>query len=296
LARGALHLLFQPTDFEGQIMNKWTLPTLLASLALLLSGMAPAAAATTPDADGYIALHYSDGTPASVGLDAVNARLRTIGVRVTEVPIPAAAQAILQASRTRAVTKEESAALLGHFQLGRKDLLQEIVQAGRAPAMPRGGYLQTSEIGVAPYPKVYDMLALDAPTTAFIQRKFGRLHVNSSEAGVGIDEVMTIVSGGPYTWFFVFPQDVVGKLRFGRVGERGLAWRISYPGLVPHGGFFDAADGLVVAYAHGPASFVMRYEDPSVDGAGTLNDNPWIDFNAARPVLLASPRSPAASR
>jgi hypothetical protein len=204
LARGALHLLFQPTDFEGQIMNKWTLPTLLASLALLLSGMAPAAAATTPDADGYIALHYSDGTPASVGLDAVNARLRTIGVRVTEVPIPAAAQAILQASRTRAVTKEESAALLGHFQLGRKDLLQEIVQAGRAPAMPRGGYLQTSEIGVAPYPKVYDMLALDAPTTAFIQRKFGRLHVNSSEAGVGIDEVMTIVSGGPSfrrTWW-----------------------------------------------------------------------------------------------
>jgi hypothetical protein len=88
----------------------------------------------------------------------------------------------------------------------------------------------------------------------------------------------------------------VGKLRLGRVGERGLAWRISYPCLVPHGGFFDAADGLVVAYAHGPASFVMRYEDPSVDGAATLNDNPWIDFTANRPVLLASPRSISATR
>jgi hypothetical protein len=278
-------------------MNNKTFPTLLASLALLSSSMAFAAApAPAPDADGHIALHYSDGTPPSVGLDAVNARLRTIGVRVTEVPIPAAAQPILRASHTRAITSDETAALLGHFQLGRKELLQEILQAGRAPEMPRGGHLQTSEIGVAPYPKVYDMRALDAPTTDFIQRKFGRLHVNSSEAGVGIDEVMTIVSGGPYTWFFVLPQDVVGKLRLGRVGGRGMAWRISYPGLVPHGGFFDAADGLVVAYAHGPASFVMRYEDPSVDGAATLNDNPWIDFMAHRPVLLASPRSQVASR
>ncbi len=278
-------------------MNDKTFPTLFASLALLLSGIAlPAASAPGPDADGYIALHYSDGTPASVGLDAVNARLRSIGVRVTEVQIPEAAQPILRVSRTRALNAAESTALLGHFQLGRKELVQEILHAGRSPEMPRGGHLQTSEIGVAPYPKVYDMRALDAPTTDFIQRKFGRLHVNSSEAGVGIDEVMTIVSGGPYTWFFVFPQDVVGKLRFGRVGERGLAWRISYPGLVPHGGFFDAADGLVVAHAHGPASFVMRYEDPSVDGAATLNDNPWIDFTANRPVLLASPRSKPAYR
>lgn len=278
-------------------MKAKTFPSLLASLVLWLAGSAvPAAAAPTPDADGHIALHYSDGRPPSVGLAAVNARLRRIGVRVSEVPIPAAARPVLSASRMRPVTAEESASLLGHFQLGRKELVQEILRAGRQPEMPRGGHLQTSETGVAPYPKVYDMQALDVPTTHFLQRKFGRLHVNSSEAGVGIDEVMTIVSGGPYTWFFVFPQDVVGKLRLGRVGERGKAWRISYPGLVPHGGFFDAADGLVVAHAHGPASFVMRYEDPSVEGAATLNDNPWIDFNADRPLLLASPRPGPARR
>lgn len=272
------------------------LPSLLLAGFALLAGFSAPTHAAAPDGEGRIALHYSDGSPPSVGLEAVNARLRSIGVRVSEVPIPEAARAVLAASRTRALSAQESAAVLGHFQLDRKALMQEIVSAGRAPEMPRGGYLQTSEVGVAPYPKVYDMQALDAATTAFIQRKFGRLHVNSSEAGVGIDEVMTIVSGGPYTWFFVFPQDVVGKLRFGRVGEQGPAWRISYPGLVPHGGFFDARDGLVVAYAHGPSSFVMRYDDPSVDGAATLNDNPWIDFTAPRPVLLGSPRAKLASR
>lgn len=264
----------------------------LAGLALLSTSLATVSvAAPAVDADGYIALHLSDGTPPLVGLEAVNARLRSIGVRVSEVPVPAAARPMLAASRSRALHPEEGSAVLTHFALGRKELLDEIQRAGRPPAMPRGGHLQTSEPGVAPYPKVYDMKALDRATTAFIQRKFGRLHVNSSDAGVGIDEVMTIVSGGPYTWFFVFPQDVVGKLRFGRVGERGVAWRISYPGLVPHGGFFDAPDGLVVAHAHGPDSFVMRYEDPSVDGAATLDDNPWIDFAGEQPRLLSVPRA-----
>lgn len=273
-------------------MNEKTLTTRFAGLALFLASLtAPALSAPAADADGYIALHYSDGSPSSVGLDAVNAKLRSVGVRVTEVTIPDAAKPILIASRTRALSTEESAALIGHFHLGRKELVQQIQQAGRVPEMPRGGFLQTSEVSVAPYPKVYDMRAMDVPTTEFVQRKFGRLHVNSSESGVGIDEVMTIASGGPYTWFFVLPQDVVGKLRFGKVGEHGRAWRISYPGLVPHGGFFDAPDGLVVAYAHGPESFVMRYEDPSVEGAATLNDNPWIDFGSDRPRLLSSPRS-----
>lgn len=97
---------------------------------------------------------------------------------------------------------------------------------------------------------------------------------------------MTIVSEEPYTWFFVFPDNVVGKLTFGHVSERGHAWRISYPGLVPHGGFFDVKYGLVVAYAHGPKHFVMRYQDPSVQGAETLGKNPWIDFSQNTPQLL----------
>ncbi|MCG8684798.1 MAG: hypothetical protein MI892_07985, partial [Desulfobacterales bacterium] len=110
--------------------------------------------------------------------------------------------------------------------------------------------------------------------------------VNSSEDNIGIDEVMTIVSGGPYTWFFVLPGNVVGKLTFGHVEKSGHAWRISYPGLVPHGGFFDAEYGLVVAYAHGPDHFVMRYKEPGIQGAETLGKNPWIDFSKEPPELL----------
>ena len=104
---------------------------------------------------------------------------------------------------------------------------------------------------------------------------------------------MTIVSGGPYTWFFVLEDNSVGKLRLPAVRGDGKAWRISYPGLVPHGGYFDAPHGLVVAYAHGPRHFVMRYEDTSVQGHETLGDNPWIDFSQDDPVLLESPSTAA---
>lgn len=58
--------------------------------------------------------------------------------------------------------------------------------------------------------------------------------------------------------FFVLPDNTTAMLTLGYVPADGKAWRISYPVLVPHGGFFDAPYGLVVAYAHGPEHFVMR--------------------------------------
>ena len=278
--------------------NIRTTNRLLAGVALLiLSGPLGAVEKPKPvaDGEGFLALHFSDGTPPLIGVEAVNARLREIGVRVSEVAIPDVAKPILGASRLRPVTAAESEALLRYFHLGRRELVDEIALAGREPEMHRGGYLQTSEKGVAPYPKVYDMRSLDDETTAYLKVKFGKLHVNSSESGVGIDEVMTIVSGGPYTWFFVFEGGVIGKLRLGYVSGDDKAWRISYPGLVPHGGFFDAEHGLVVAHAHGPKNFVMRYEDPSVEGAETLGKNPWIDFGASPPALLEIPEAQSAA-
>ena len=265
-------------------MNNAAAAVALVSLISANPAIAKDRAAATDD-DNQIALYYSDGSKPDHGIEAVNQRLLEIGVRVSRVAIPENAKPILKQSIHRALSREESNKLIQHFHLGRGELLDEIRSAGRKPEMHRGGYLQTSELDVPPYPKVYDMQALDRETTAFLQRKFGKLHVNSSEAGVGIDEVMTIVSGGPYTWFFLFEDNVVGKLHFGKVDEDGKAWRISYPGLVPHGGYFDAPHGLVVAYAHGPKHFVMRYEDASVQGHETLGDNPWIDFSKDEPVL-----------
>ena len=238
--------------------------------------------------DSGLRLSYSDRRPDTVGVKEVNAVLRTVGVRVSTVALPKEAAPILKTSHSRALNAEETKQLLSIFSLNRRQLLDEIAKAGRKPAMPpeyRGGYLSISEEGVPPYPKVYDLKALTPEVSVFLQKKFGKLHVNSADSGLGIDEVMTIVQGGPWTWFFVLEDDVVGKLTLGHVGLVGTGWRISYPGLGPHGGFLDAEYGLVVAYAHGPKKFVMRYEESAIAGEKSLGTNPWIDLSRETPKL-----------
>lgn len=236
--------------------------------------------------EGVLILSYSNGKARTVGIDQVNEVLRQVGVMVSQVAIPQAAKPILDASKNRPISQIESEKLISLFSLHRGDLLEQIEKAGREPEAHRGGFLSTSEIGVAPYPKVYDMKAMSPEIVQYLQAKFGKLHVNSADNGQGIDEVMTIVSGGEWTWFFTLPNDVVGKLTLGYVPSDGNAWRISYPGLGPHGGFLDAPYGLVVAYAHGPENFVMRYEEPSIQGTNTLGGNPWIDLSGDVPKLL----------
>ncbi|WP_058045867.1 hypothetical protein [Streptomyces roseifaciens] len=240
---------------------------------------------TTAD-HGTLKLSYSDGRPATTGVEAVNRVLRTVGVRVGRVPVPEEAHPLLEASEDRALSEEEGAELLALFSMHRGQLVEQIELAGRCPEAHRGGYLNTSEAGVPPYPKVYDMKTMDADARHAVQARFGRLHVNSSDHGVGVDEVMTVVSGGPWTWFYLLPDGVVAKLSVGAVETGDPAWRLSYPGLGPHGAYLDAEHGLIVAHVHGPEEFVMRYEEPSVDGAQALGTNPWIDFSGDAPRLL----------
>ncbi|WP_375748102.1 hypothetical protein [Vibrio sp. HN007] len=255
-------------------------------ISIIFTLISSHALASNPSSLGVLELAFSDGRPAVNGIQNVNNALKGIGVKVTEASIPNNVQDVLERSKKQALSKQDQSLLLETFALHRGELLQQIEIAGREPAVPRGGLLSTSEPNVSPYPKVYDMKSMSEETKYFLQHKFGKLHVNSSDSGEGIDEVMTIISGGQWTWFFVLEDGVVGKLTLGYVDRESSAWRISYPGLVPHGGFFDADYGLVVAHAHGPENFIMRYEDPSVNWSDSLGANPWIDFSKEIPVLL----------
>ncbi|MFC9689130.1 hypothetical protein ACFTSF_11360 [Kribbella sp. NPDC056951] len=235
-----------------------------------------------------LTLSHSDGKPDAIGLEAVNRILRPVGVRISQVPVPTVAHPILKTSQEQAVPESQHPELISTFNLDRDQLLEQIELAGREAATHRGGLLSTSEHGVAPYPKVYDMRAMDSAARTATLRRFGRLHINSTDEGLGIDEVMTVVYAGPLTWFFQLADGVVGKVSLPAVEIGDPAWRLSYPGLQPHGGFLDAEYGLVVAFAHGPEKFVMRYEHPNVDaeGAELLGTNPWVDFNGEVPRLL----------
>lgn len=98
--------------------------------------------------------------------------------------------------------------------------------------------------------------------------------------GIGVDEVMTLVAGGPWTWYFQLENGVVAQLQMGRVVPGEPGWRLSYPGLVPHGAYFHSEVGLCIAYITGPKTWAMRYEAPGLANADMLGKNPWIDFDA----------------
>ena len=121
-------------------------------ITILTTVSASPVLASQPSTKGQLTLSFSDGRPDVNGIEADNQHLLKVGVRVSTLPLPKKAKPILKASTKRAVTKEESEKLLSLFSLHRGQLLDEIKKAGRKPEAHRGGYLSTSEIGVAPYP------------------------------------------------------------------------------------------------------------------------------------------------
>lgn len=224
-------------------------------------------------------LRYSDGSPSLRDLAAINRVLITVGVRLSRVEIPATARPLLEASAKAPLSHEQKQRLLELFSLTRDQVLAEVRAAGRRPVIAGGGSLTSGEADVPPYPKVYDLRAMQPQDRINARDKFARLHVNSADDGTGVDEVMTLVAGGPWKWYFLLRDNTVAELHMSRVAASGPGWRLSYPGLTPHGGHFHADDGLVIAYITGPSTWTMRYQAPGIAGVRMLGKNPWIDFN-----------------
>ncbi len=233
-----------------------------------------------------IELAFSDGHPSVNSITAVNEALHRVGVRVSSISSVPKAAPILAKSRVAALNADQYANLLQIYSLDRAALLDQIAQAGRAPATEGGGALETQELGIPPYPKVYDMKAMSHADKIWALGKFSKLHVNTDPNGVGVDEVMSLVSGGPWTWFFLLPGNVTGKLMISEIGPGEAGWRLSYPGSRPHGGFLNSEHGIVVAHVIGPKVWIMRYDVPDQKYSDMLGTNPWVDLSVEPPVLL----------
>ncbi|MGV2846079.1 hypothetical protein ACE1OG_19635 [Aeromonas hydrophila] len=247
----------------------------------LLAGTIASALSFNTFAGDLVSVQFSDGRPAVTGVEAVNKALNLIGVNVVTVDIPNAARPLLEASHRRALTKAEHGALIAAFNLNQGELLEQARLAGREPAV-QGGGVATEETGVGPYPKVYDLMALDERTRSAVLGKYGRMHVNSAEDGTDIDEVMTVVSGGPFRWGFTLQDGSIARFQIDKVGLEDKAVRVSYHGLGMHAGLMDAKQGLLVAFAHGPRAFTMRYQ-ADVPHAQLLGTNPWADVGISLP-------------
>ena len=253
--------------------------TLLSSALLALTLFASPSHAQS-ELKGGALLKFSDGRADLSDLSRINDVLLTVGVRLSRMDVPDEAIPLLEAAMAAPLSDAQKERVLELFALSREDMLDQVRIAGRDPVIEGGGSMTTSEVDVPPYPKVYDLSAMTAEDRLAARNKFARLHVNSTDDMVGVDEVMTLPSGGPWTWYFQVEDDVAVELQMARVEPGEKAWRLSYPGLTPHGAYFHSETGLCIAYITGPETWTMRYQAPIASGAGMLGENPFIDFDA----------------
>lgn len=257
----------------------------MVSLALTLT-----AAANAHDA---VTLQFSDGRGSVQGVEPANAVLQQVHVRVSLVPIPKEAERVLASADERSLKPSEKEKLLKVFELSRSQLLEQIRLAGRQPATPEGGSLQIRAENGGTYPNVSDLSTVTGAKRTAMHELLGPLHVNSAADGTGIDEVMTAVRGGPFTWFFVLPDGVVARLTSLPIKSGDPGVRVSYSGLTPHAGFMPER-GVAIGNGHGPKTFVIRHSAQIPKFAEMLGSNPWIDFSGEpRMMPAASGAAPA---
>ncbi|MDJ0947729.1 MAG: hypothetical protein QNJ94_02315 [Alphaproteobacteria bacterium] len=252
---------------------------LISSAILALTLFASTSYAQSQNEGGAL-LKFSDGRADLTDLSKINEVLMTVGVRLSRIDVPEEAVPLLEASVKAPLSDEQKERVLEMFSLSRQDVLEQVRVAGREPVIVGGGSMTSGEVDVPPYPKVYDLSSMTAQDRLYARNKFGRLHVNSTDDMVGVDEVMTLPAGGPWTWYFQVEDNVAVELQMARVEPGEQAWRLSYPGLTPHGAYFHSEVGLCIAYITGPETWTMRYQAPIASGADMLGENPFIDFDA----------------
>jgi hypothetical protein len=147
--------------------------------------------------------------------------------------------------------------LKARFLLPRQRLLEIIAGAGRTPHVPGGGALTT---GVSTHGYSYPQLWVVQGDMDY--SRFDRLHVNVSDDGIGVDEVLQVLSGGGV----VIHQRRLGgeilTLCLDYPGE-DAGWLLTYDGGNPHiGSLSGATPGTkVLAQVIGPVRWGIRYVD-----------------------------------
>ena len=85
-----------------------------------------------------------------------------------------------------------------------------------------------------PYPELYIVVpGLD-------YSRFDRFHVNVSPEGIGVDEVMQVLSGGSVRLLQHFPDQGLITLEIDCLEERS-GWIVTYDGAYPHIGSINGA-------------------------------------------------------
>ncbi len=201
-----------------------------------------------------IRLDYAEDREPLYSLDDINAELSIIGSKVSVLDfsnVPAEIKNLLNKS---VLSDAEKDMIMNHFLMPMYELLDIIGDAGRKPHVEGGGEISTtvSTFGYS-YPQLY--LAEEGVDYS----RFDNLHINVSENGTGVDEILQFVSGSEFVMHQLMPDGQELKVHFSCNDKNG--WLITYDGKTPHiGSLTSASIGTkLIVQVIGPKEWEMKY-------------------------------------
>ena len=187
----------------------------------------------------------------------INLSLAPYGSRIWALDLSKPPDDVRQLLNQVALDTAESVRVRDHYLLSRERLLEIIGKAGRTPQVPGGGELNTLDLTHnVPYPELYIVVP------GIDYSRFDHFHVNRTPEGVGVDEVMQLLSGGSVRILQHLPDRGLVTLEIDCLDEKH-GWLITYDGSYPHiGSISGARDGTkVLIQVIGPAQWEMTYEE-----------------------------------
>jgi hypothetical protein len=207
--------------------------------------------------DDSIQLTFSDGRSPLTSVVAINEALASVGSQVWPLVLRGTPTDIQRLLTQSTLTEVEVERIKAHFLLPRQRLLEIIASAGRTPHVPGGGELTT---GVSTHGYSYPQLWVVQGGVDY--SRFDRFHVNVTDDGIGVDEVLQMLSGGGVVIHQRQPDGAVLTLCL-KCPAEDTGWLLTYDGGSPHiGSLSGATPGTkVLAQVIGPARWGIRYMD-----------------------------------
>jgi len=190
-------------------------------------------------------------------VEDIQEQLRRIGVGVWPLQLEQAPDDIRGMLGRADLTNDETIRVRDYFLLSRERLLELVSESGRTPNVAGGGALETTVANQGyGYPQLW-VVQGDVDYT-----RFDRFHVNVADDGIGVDEVLQMISGEGVIVRSRQSDGSIFNLRLDCLSD-DACWMFSYDAGRDHiGSLSSATPGTkLVVQAFGPGNWSLRYTE-----------------------------------
>lgn len=204
-----------------------------------------------------IRLEKAEGCAKPMSHADANVVLADWGVRIVPLELHSIPGEIRKLLRQACLTEAEAERIKTYFLLPRERLVEIITAARENSHVPGGGELNTYD---ATHGYYYPQLWVVQQDLDY--SRFDRFHVNLSDDGTAVDEVIQMLAGSGLVIRHQSPNHGVVTLYLD-CPEGDAGWIVTYSGGDPHiGSVSRAAPGTkLLVQVIGPATWTMKYED-----------------------------------